>query len=206
MAAEAGNAIAQCDIALTYEEQGDLKEAFQWYKKSAENGDSQAQCSLGTCYWQGHGVNISIDNAIKSYLTVVDNKNSTPTDIKNSLCNLGQIYLQVQKQPKKAFEYFQLATNYKCAESQAYLGDMYDHGNGVNKDTQKAAYWYQQSAEQGVARAQFNLAEMYLHGEGVEMNHMNAMQWMVKAAEQGNNLAIEKSQEMFADLKSQGLI
>ena len=33
-----------------------MVEAAQWYRKSAEQGDADAQCKLGLCYEDGRGV------------------------------------------------------------------------------------------------------------------------------------------------------
>ncbi|HHQ4547446.1 TPA: LysM-like peptidoglycan-binding domain-containing protein, partial [Aeromonas veronii] len=59
-AAEQGNASAQYNLGLMYE-QGhgvaqDYKQAVSWYRKAAEQGNASAQYNLGLMYEQGHGV------------------------------------------------------------------------------------------------------------------------------------------------------
>jgi hypothetical protein len=92
-------------------------------------------------------------------------------------------------------------------EATAWLGYLYEQGQGVAKDVTAAARWYQAAAEkghawgqnqlgslrwyraaaeQGWAPAQFNLGTMYHSGRGVPMDVAEARRWYRLAAEQGN--------------------
>lgn len=55
--AENGNAKAQSDLAVMYAIRQDYQRAFEWTKKSAEQGLPKAQFILGTLYEKGQGVN-----------------------------------------------------------------------------------------------------------------------------------------------------
>ncbi len=48
--------MAAYKIAEFYAEEGNHKEAFEWYWKGAELGDDRAMCELGDCYLMGMGV------------------------------------------------------------------------------------------------------------------------------------------------------
>jgi TPR repeat protein len=54
LAAEQGNASAQCNLGFCYENgtgvRKDPKEAVRLYSLSAEQGDASAQFNLGVCY------------------------------------------------------------------------------------------------------------------------------------------------------------
>jgi TPR repeat protein len=60
--------------------------------------------------------------------------------------------------------------DHKHALAQNNLANMYESGDGVEKDMQRAVMWCRKAAEQGYAPAQYNLANlanlaaMYLHG------------------------------------------
>ena len=60
LAAEAGYAPAQYDLAYLYEKglgvERDPKQAAIWFRKAAEQGDPEAQNNLGTLYAKGQGV------------------------------------------------------------------------------------------------------------------------------------------------------
>lgn len=60
--AEAGDAIAQFNLGLSYElgdmVARDLAEAVKWYRRAAEQGMPDAQYNLGCCYFRGEGVDV----------------------------------------------------------------------------------------------------------------------------------------------------
>ena len=47
-----------------YNNDPDLKQAFFWYKKSADQGNTNAQFQLGNCYYEGHGTQRNQKEAI----------------------------------------------------------------------------------------------------------------------------------------------
>ncbi len=59
-----------------------------------------------------------------------------------------------------------IATDKGNAVAQYFLGNMYDHGQGVPQNYTEALKWYRLSAEQGDADAQNNLGVMYADGKG----------------------------------------
>ena len=69
--AEAGDAEAQFNLALFYEDgEGvtqDYAEAVKWWRLAAEQGDAQAQNNLGVCYENGEGVTKDLAEAVKWY-------------------------------------------------------------------------------------------------------------------------------------------
>ena len=75
------------------------------------------------------------------------------------------------------------------AEAQYWLGDMYDHGRGVDEDDAEAVKWYRLAAEQGNADAQYDLGRMYDWGYGVEQDDAEAVKWYRRAAESGQAYA-----------------
>ena len=74
------------------------------------------------------------------------------------------------------------------AESQYYLGAIYEKGRGVAKDAKAAIKWYLKAAEQRHTKAQRALGLMYTYGS--ERDDTKAIKWYTKAAEQGDVSAI----------------
>ena len=60
----------------------DYTQAFYWYKKSAEQGNSKAQYNLGMCYRNGEGVEPDYSMAIYWLRKAADNGNE---DARNAL-------------------------------------------------------------------------------------------------------------------------
>ena len=68
------------------------------------------------------------------------------------------------------------------AEAQAYVGEIYEKGMGLEPDYDLAAVWYKKAANQGFTRAQINLGNLYEKGLGVEQNSITALNWYRKAS------------------------
>ena len=49
-----------------------MAEGVKWYRKAAEQGSSDAQCSLGGCYRFGEGVDVDMVQGVKWYQKVAE--------------------------------------------------------------------------------------------------------------------------------------
>ena len=69
MAADQGNAQAQCNLGIMYHEgQGvaqDYSAAMKWFRMAAEQGDAQAQYNIGNMYYNGLGVPQNTSEALR---------------------------------------------------------------------------------------------------------------------------------------------
>lgn len=76
--AKAGNAAAQYALAVSYSTGAnkDLKKAFDWWTKAAEQGHSFAQDSLARCYYHGEGVEKDLKEAGKWWSKAADQGNN----------------------------------------------------------------------------------------------------------------------------------
>ena len=109
--------------------------------------------------------------------------------------NLGVSYENgnkcVDKDYKKAIEWYQKAAEQGDIDAQYNLSIMYAEGKGTTQDYYKAAEWLKKAAEQGDLQAQFNLGIFYYHGDGVIRDRDRGCSLMRPAAEQGHRAAIE---------------
>jgi TPR repeat protein len=71
------------------------------------------------------------------------------------------------------------------AESQTFLGILYNSGHKVTQDYKEAVKWYRLAAEQGYAFAQYLLGGMYRYGDGVTRDKAYAHMWWNIAASNG---------------------
>ena len=67
-------------------------------------------------------------------------------------------------------------------EAQAYVGEIYEKGLGLEPDYDLAAAWYKKAAKQGLTRAQINLGNLYEKGLGVEKDPVKALNWYRQAS------------------------
>ena len=74
--AEKGDAIAQFNLGVMYDEgQGveqSFKDAVKWYRKAADQGDADAQSNLGLMYYKGQGVEQDFKEAFKWWKKAAD--------------------------------------------------------------------------------------------------------------------------------------
>lgn len=71
-------------------------------------------------------------------------------------------------------------------DAQYWLGWMYSHGEGVEKNDTLAVVWYRRAAGQGEPASQNNLGWMYSHGIGVAQDYDEALRWYRLSANQGD--------------------
>ena len=198
-AAEQGDADAQYNLALMYENgegvKKDYKEAVRWYTKAAEQGYASAQYMLGYMYCNGLGVK-DYSEALKWYRKAAEQGDA------DAQGNLGWMYangLGVSRDYKEAVKWYRKSAEKGQAGAQGNLGWMYEYGLGVSRDYNEAVKWYRKSAEQGNAASQCNLGHMYAQGLGVQIDYYEAEKWTKKSAEQGNAQA-KKNLKTIKDL------
>jgi TPR repeat protein len=101
----------------------------------------------------------------------------------------------VEKDERRAAEWFRNAAEAGDPAGQFMLGQAYENGRGVAQGNTEALKWYEKAARQGLAEGQDSVGYFYSHGLGIAKNEAEAAVWMRKAAEQGmaiaeNNLAL----------------
>ncbi|MFI3290237.1 MAG: DUF4328 domain-containing protein, partial [Opitutales bacterium] len=109
-------------------EEGRNYEAFNLYKKSADQGNAVGQCSVANLYYTGEGVKQDYNKAFEYFEKAADQGNA------EGQAGLGNLYYTgegVKQDYKKAFEYFKKAADQGNAEGQALLGGFYYRGIGV---------------------------------------------------------------------------
>lgn len=111
----------------------DFKEAFKWYKKSAELGDATGMNLLGSMYYLGEGTLKDYKEAFKWY------KKSTELELLGLGLGLGD------------------------TKAMLMLGVMYYRGQGTLENPQLAKYWIKKSYEAGNKNAEkaWNTLELW---------------------------------------------
>lgn len=110
-------------------------------KKRADNGDADAQISMGN-YYRDCLEERSYETAAKYYQLAADQGN----DIAQAeLAVLYEKGLGVEQSYKKAVELFKLSADQGNPFSMFELGVCYEVGLGVEKDMEQARYWISMS-------------------------------------------------------------
>ncbi|MGH9709346.1 MAG: SEL1-like repeat protein, partial [Candidatus Acidiferrales bacterium] len=203
--AASGNAAAQYNLALAYQNGDgvpkDLKLAFDWCKKAAEQDNADAETALGVMYRSGEGVDEDLQAAVQWYEKA--SRQGNP----NAMFDLGAAYYNGEGVPiddSLSYAWFVLAKEAGSpqavqavarAESdlsplQITVGyrrlaeictdDKYARVNRV-----EAAYWALKAATLGDLPSQLQIAQMFLDGQGVAQDFGRARYWCSQAAKGG---------------------
>ncbi|PKK64545.1 HCP-like protein, partial [Rhizophagus irregularis] len=190
--AKQGDSDAQNYLGYLYENdlgvQKDLKKAFYWYQRSAENGNKLAHYNLISYYLDGWKIDEELKDSEKSfywYLKSAENGN------KFAQYNLGLYYQNgwgIEKDEIKAFKWYEKSAKQDNSDAQNYLGFLYKNGINIQKDLEKSFFWYQKSAINGNKIAQYNLGNFYRYGWGIDKDEIEAQKWYRELAGQHNKL------------------
>lgn len=166
----------------------DLKEAFKWYKSSAEQGYDAAQAFVGYCYWSGKGVVKESSECVKWY------RMAAAQGFASAQCNLGMCYETGDGAPKdivEAVRWYELSAAQGNCTAQYNLALCYETGKGIRSDPKSSFKYYKLAAEQNHPVAQYTIGMMYLNGyvDVIEVNGELAFHWLQRSAIQGYSKA-----------------
>lgn len=180
--ARQGNSNAQFDVASMYQNgrgvKPDLDKAIEWYKKSAEQDNTQAVSRLKLLE--------ANKERFKRILTKADTGNA------ESQYKLGKMYTEgvgISIDYTRATKAFESAAQQGYAKAEYNLGLNYYEGTGVKRNRKTAYKWFKAAAEQGDPAAQYYLGKMYASGSGVKQNYTTSLEWFGKAVDGGFNQA-----------------
>lgn len=168
----------------------------------AQNGDCEAQCRLGDCYFNGDGIAKNDAEAFRWY------ESSAWGGSMWGKYNYGKCFLTgrgVAQDAGRARHEFRLSADMGNpwallrlsemgdADAMYQLGDCYYNSDkndfGLLQNDGEAFKWYKQSAEKGNAWGCFNVAKCYLEGRGISKNKDKAIQYLQMSANVGNEFA-----------------
>lgn len=144
-AAKAGNAKAQFFVATCYQDGAgvarDDKEAFDWYSRSATNGDPEGQCNLGVCLLVKN--TIPDDEKAAYWLKKSADQGNASGEYNYGYCLTNG--RGVAADPKEGIKLILSAARKGDAVAQFNIGNMH-HANGTES---MATKWFQKAAAQG---------------------------------------------------------
>jgi localization factor PodJL len=154
LAAAQGEPSAQFEVAVRLAEgkgtEQRLKEAAEWYQRSAASGFAMAHFRLGTLYERGIGVKRSLARAQVWYTRAAEQGNV------KAMHNLaGLIAGSGGPAPdySTAAKWFAEAAERGLSDSQYNLAVLYENGLGVAKDVKAAYKWLVLAAQSGDGEA-----------------------------------------------------
>ncbi len=157
---------------------------FAWEPtlRAAENGDAEAQFTIGMAHYRGIGTPADESAALQWIQRAASAHHA------GAQFHVGLAYLRGTGLPldeTAAASFLEEAAMQGHDEAQYVFATMLTNGRGIPQDHVWAALWYGKAARQGVVQAQSMLGLMYLSGLGVPEDHMTALQWFSIAARSG---------------------
>ena len=135
------------------------KDAAEWYRKAAENGNKKAQFWLGCMYYDGDGVAKDLALAALWYMRA-GSDSETCSACSDAQLRLGHMYhtgAGVEQDSAVACAWYRRSAEQGNADAQYCMGTVCD---AVEGDRAGAARWYEKAASQGHAGARFQLGMM----------------------------------------------
>lgn len=150
IAAEQGDAQAQCDLGICYRSgegvEKDPVKAIEWYLKAADQGHGGALNNLGIMYQHGIGVEADVNKAAEYYLKAAEAGNAD-----GQFC-IGLFYASgagVEQNYEEAVRWFKAAASQGEPDSMFHLAQLYSEGLGVEKDMNLVAIYLYMAADRG---------------------------------------------------------
>lgn len=141
-----------------------------------------------------HGWGVEIDYVLAEKYA----NRSIQLGLEYGKATLGDLALSGYRKPggiQFALKMFHEAAESGQPAAAAFLGDIYEKGDGVEKNQAEALKWYLLAADKGDVSAQFDLGRLY----SVQKNYTEAVKWYGKAAEKGNAAAQVNLGNMYAN-------
>ena len=179
----------------------DYEKAFEWFLKSAQEGNKFAQYSLANLYYYGNGVEKDLSQAFLWYRKSSEQGQPYAPYAVAQMYDKGEYVSQSEETAQRYYKvalsgFLELESKDQADDNLYYkLGAMYNKGLGTEIDIPKAIEYFEKSAEN--MWSTYQLGRLYLFGaEGVEKDKEKAAQWLTKSANDGN----EYAQNMLDDM------
>ena len=179
----------------------DYAQSFEWFLKSAHEGNKFAQYSLANLYYYGNGVEKDLSQAFLWYRKSSEQGQPYAPYAVAQMYDKGEYVSQSEETAQRYYKvalsgFLELESKGQADDNLYYkLGAMYKKGLGTEIDIPKAIEYFEKSAEN--MWSTYQLGRLYLFGaEGVEKDKEKAAQWLTKSANDGN----EYAQNMLDDM------
>ena len=178
--------------------QQDYEKAFEWFLKSAKEGNKFAQYSLGNLYYYGNGTDKDLSHAFHWYMKSAEQGQPYAAYAAAQMYNKGEYVFKDENQAQEYYKqalagFLELESKNQADDNLFYkMGTMYKNGLGTQKDMIKAIEYFKRSAELNNTNAKRTLALEYLSGEYLELDIEKGLEMLTECADSGDTLSCYK--------------
>ena len=169
----------------------DYAQSFEWFLKSAHEGNKFAQYSLANLYYYGNGVEKDLSQAFWWYRKSSEQGQPYASYAVAQMYSKGEYVAEnketAQRYYKAALSGFLELESKDQADDNLYykLGSMFKNGLGTEIDIPKAIEYFEKSTEN--MWSTYQLGRLYLFGaDELEKYKEKAVEWLTKSANDGN--------------------
>lgn len=168
------------------------EQAFEWFLKSATEGNKSAQYSLADLYYHGNGVEKDLSQAFFWYQKSAYQGQPYASYAVAQMYNKGEY---VDQSENTAHRYYKQAlSGFLKIESDGMMDDnlfykigaMYKNGLGTEKDIVKAIDYFKRSAEMNNKNGLYEYGKALLLGEHISQDKDKAVKLLEKAIKLGS--------------------
>jgi len=174
------------------------EQAFEWFLKSAQEGNRFAQYSLGNLYYYGNGTDKVLSQAFNWYMKSAEQGQPYASYSIAQMYNKGEYVSQSEENAQRYYKnalsgFLELESKDQTDDNLFYkMGTMYKNGLGTPKDMIKSIEYFKRSAELNNINAKRTLALEYLSGKHLELDIEKGLEMLTVCADSGDTLSCYK--------------
>ena len=174
------------------------EKAFEWFLKSAAEGNKFAQYSLGNLYYYGNGVERDLSQAFQWYMKSAQQGQPYASYAVAQMYSKGEYVTKnegaAQRYYKAALSGFLKLESKDQADDNLFykIGTMYKNSLGTPKDMIKAIEYFKRSAEMNNIYAKRTLALEYISGKHLELDIEKGLEMLTECADSGDIMSCYK--------------
>lgn len=178
--------------------QQDYEKAFEWFLKSAKEGNKFAQYSMGNLYYYGNGTDKDLSQAFQWYMKSAEQGQPYASYSIAQMYDKGEYVSQSEENAQRYYKaalsgFLELESKDQADDNLFYkMGTMYKNGLGTDIDMDKAINYFMRSAELNNINAKRTLALEYLLGEYLELDIEKGLEMLTECADSGDTLSCYK--------------
>ena len=168
------------------------EKAFEWFLKSAQEGNKFSQYSLANLYYYGNGAERNLKEAFGWYMRSAKQGQPYASYAVAQMYSKGEYVEHDEKTAQKYYNqalsgFLKLEADGQADDNLFYkIGAMYKNGLGTEADMNKAIDYFKRSAELNNKNGLYEYGKALLLGENITQDIPKAMDCLEKAVRLGN--------------------
>ena len=173
----------------------DYEKAFEWFLKSAQEGNKFAQYSLANLYYYGNGVEKDLSQAFLWYQKSASQGQPYASYAAAQMYSKGEYVAENKETAQRYYKvalsgFLELESKGQADDNLYYkLGSMFKNGLGTEADISKAIDYFKRSAEMNNKNGLYEYGKALIQGKHIEADLNKGLECIEKAIKLGNTNA-----------------